>query len=212
MSDASTDTSPTTETPPPPAPNDKRHVKTAIFVAILVGVVAVFQALNVYADPPPDLPANDVHKLMFNTQNALIGLGDPSAWPTHDANGKAYPLDKKSIERRVNLTCASCHGAPAGLRDEDFSAKNICAVPDKCLLNHETHPQKSTCIKCHRMPPKGTPTATGTETTGGAKPTSDPAASALASPTPAAVVDGGAAPAAKPVAAGTGGDAGSPTP
>ena len=153
-SDNSTEpTSPTTDNPAPAA-KDNRHIKTAIFVGILVGVVGVFQALNVYADPPPDMPGDLPHTLMLNNQNALIGVGDPAAWPTHDANGKEYPLDKKSIERRVNLSCTTCHGAPAGLRDEEFSNKTVCAVPNKCLPTHETHPQKSTCIKCHRMPPR----------------------------------------------------------
>lgn len=145
----------TTEPSSGPAPKDNRHLKTVIFVVALVGVVGVFQALNAFADPPPDMPADTPHTLILNTENLLVGVGDPATWPTTDANGKPYPLEKKAIERRVNLSCTACHGAPPGLRDEEFASKVTCAVPNKCVATHEKHPQKSTCIKCHRMPPGG---------------------------------------------------------
>ncbi len=118
-------TSPTTDTPAP-APKDNRHVKTIVFVVILVGVVGVFQALNVYADPPPDMPGDLPHTLMLNNQNALIGVGDPAAWPTHDAEGKEYPLDKKSIERRVNLSCTACAMRTSAPRRPARSSTSAC--------------------------------------------------------------------------------------
>ena len=158
VTDETAKTAPTAEVPSTEAQAPKvknKHVRTLVFAGLLIGVVALFQILTVLADPPPDLPRDVPHTLMINNQGELIGIGDPAAWPTTDAEGKEYPMDKKAIARRVNFSCTHCHGAPAGLRDEEFGAQKNCAVPTKCLPTHETHPQKTTCIKCHRMPGRG---------------------------------------------------------
>ena len=130
---------------PSPAKGGPSLVKTAAFAAILVVVVGLFYFLSTL-DAPPNLPRDDVHKLRFNNDSELIGLG-PGELPTVDAAGNTLSLEKKAIEKRVNLQCASCHGAP-GL---DMTTHACNQLSGRCIPEH--HPPKETCIKCHRMGP-----------------------------------------------------------
>jgi len=138
-------------------------LRSGIFFLVLVVVVGTFYYLSTL-DAPPDMPANEIHKLDVNTTGDLVGLaGKPL--PSVDLNGQALKMDKKSLEARVNIQCMQCHGLPpgVGLDDKDLSrerdAKEALGVVPACALtgrlcpsNIETHPPKGTCIKCHRMP------------------------------------------------------------
>jgi hypothetical protein len=123
-----------------------KGAKTIGFFAILVGVLGLFTYLSTL-EAPPDLPKTDVHKLRFNNDNELIGLGTGEI-PTVDAAGQPLSLEKKAIEGRVNQTCAACHGTPQMLIDGTGGSHSCNTTPGKCLPEH--HPPKETCIKCHR--------------------------------------------------------------
>lgn len=127
---------PTSETPAPAAgeagaPKRNKTVSTAIFAAAMIIVVGVFIALDRFADPPPNMPGDLLHTLNVNTSGELIGVAEQASWPTTDAEGKELPTGKKAMERRVNLYCASCHGAPPDIKDEEFLQRAACAVPTK---------------------------------------------------------------------------------
>lgn len=120
-----------------------KALKSAIFLAIVVGVVGVFAYLS-SLQAPPDLPGDGIHKFRFNTNSELVGLAiDASADApiVEHAAGLAY--DKKGIEKRVNARCADCHGAP-GL---DLTG-HACLSGPGCIP--PKHPPKDSCIKCHR--------------------------------------------------------------
>jgi hypothetical protein len=134
------DASPTTKGLP-------RGLKTIGFFAILAGVLGLFSYLSTL-EAPPNLPSDDIHKLRFNNDVELIGLG-VGELPTVDAEGKPLSLEKKAIETRVNTTCAACHGTPQMLIDGTSESHACHSTPGKCLPEH--HPPKETCIKCHRM-------------------------------------------------------------
>jgi hypothetical protein len=105
-------------------------------------VLAVFVVLGRQSAPVP-MPATAPHKLRFNLKGDLIGVeGEPDL---DAALQPGFVLDKKAVEKRVNTTCQTCHGA-AG---EDLT-NHACHAAGRCLPPH--HPPKTECIKCHRMP------------------------------------------------------------
>lgn len=116
--------------------------KNLIFFSVICAVVGFFFYLSSF-DGPPDLPSNAIHGLRFNLDGDLVGLGERPE-PDVDASGKRIKKDKKSIEKRVNLQCAACHGT----MKEDLTNHPCQTVSKKCLP--ENHPPKETCIKCHR--------------------------------------------------------------
>ena len=134
----------------PPAAN--RTQRTAIFVAVVGGVLAVFFILG-QQDAPPKMPSSPPHKLRFRVTGELVGVDGEAG--LEDALRPGVELDKKTVEKRVNTTCQACHGAPA----MDLSS-HPCVALKKCVP--ENHPPKTECIKCHRMPPPPPPATTTT--------------------------------------------------
>lgn len=123
-----------------------RGLKSLGFLALLAGVVGVFTYLS-SLDPPPNLPADEVHRFRFNTAGDLVGLAAEAAADAplvEHAAGLRY--DKRGIETRVNGVCASCHGLP-----QADPTGHPCAAGPGCL--GANHPPKASCIKCHRHGP-----------------------------------------------------------
>lgn len=139
-----------------PAPKNAA-VRTAAFVVVVGAVLAVFIVLG-QQDAPPSMPSSAPHKLRFNLKGDLIGVeGEPNL---EEALKPGFVLEKKAVEKRVNITCQACHGAPS----IDLTG-HACVALKKCVP--ENHPPKTECIKCHRMgkdeaPP--TTTTSGTQT------------------------------------------------
>lgn len=127
----------------PTGAGGNKALKSALFAAVLVGVVGVFAYLS-SLDAPPDLPADGIHKFRFNTNGELVGLAieaSADAPLVEHASGLEY--DKKGIEKRVNNRCIDCHGAPGLDLTSHACLQGPGCVPPK-------HPPKDTCIKCHR--------------------------------------------------------------
>lgn len=129
---------------PPTGPSGKNPLaRTAVFVAVVGIVLGVFVVLG-RQDKPPPMGTSSPHKLRFNLKGDLIGVEGELG--LEDALKPGFVLEKKVIEKRVNATCQTCHGAPS----MDLST-HPCAGLGKCVP--ENHPPKTECIKCHRMPP-----------------------------------------------------------
>ena len=142
-----------TDAPPAPAPDNKSAVARTLAFVVVVGVVLGTFIVLGQQDAPPTMPATAPHKLRFNLKGDLIGvLGEPGL---EEAEKPGVVVEKKVVEKRVNITCQVCHGAPA----IDLS-NHPCRTVGKCIP--EKHPPKTECIKCHRMPPP--PTSSGPPT------------------------------------------------
>jgi cytochrome c553 len=134
---------PPSEGPAPPALSTaQRARRSALFVVVVGGVLAVFVILG-RQSTPPTMPASAPHKLRFNLKGELIGVEGEAGLEA--ALQPGFVLEKKAVEKRVNTTCLACHGGPG----DDLSA-HACQTVGRCLPPH--HPPKSECIKCHRMP------------------------------------------------------------
>ena len=138
-------TEPTTEAATT-APKKNALARTGAFVVVVGAVLAVFVVLG-QQSAPPTMPASSPHKLRFNLKGDLIGVEGEEG--LDEALKPGFVLEKKAVEKRVNTTCQSCHGAPA----MDLTG-HPCVALKKCVP--ENHPPKTECIKCHRMP-KSTP-------------------------------------------------------
>jgi len=128
-----------TATPPPPK---NVGLRTALFVAIVGGVLVTFIVLG-QQGRPPDMPASTPHKLQLNLKGELVGVVGEAG--LEDAMKPGVELDKRATEKRVNTGCTACHGSPG----ED-PRTHACGTTGRCLPPH--HPPKPECIKCHRMP------------------------------------------------------------
>lgn len=127
------------ETPQPPK---HRTARTVAFLAVVGVVLGTFIVLG-QQDAPPTMPVSPPHKLRFNLKGDLIGVEGEAG--LDDALKPGFVLEKKVVEKRVNATCQTCHGAPS----IDLSG-HPCVALKKCVP--ENHPPKTECIKCHRMP------------------------------------------------------------
>lgn len=126
----------------------QQSMATAIFLAVVAGVVAVFAILGAQGRPPY-MAAGPQHTLRFNLKGELIGVeSDPPVDPVAASGQGGFVYDRKATEARVNTGCQACHGRPAA----DLSA-HPCVQVGRCIPPH--HPPKLECIKCHRMPPAG---------------------------------------------------------
>jgi hypothetical protein len=114
----------------------KKLIRTVIFLAVLGGILGFFAFLS-STSKPPDLPiATPQHKLRFNLKNELIGVeSDPPVDPAQATAAHGFVVEKKAVEKRIHEGCTKCHSAGGE------------AGPLK-----PTHPVKTECIKCHRMP------------------------------------------------------------
>lgn len=125
----------------------RKGMATALFVAVVGGVVATFAILGTQGRPP-SMPTGPQHTLRFNLKGELIGVeADPPVDPVAASGQAGFVYDRKATEARVNTSCQACHGAPG----VDLSG-HPCAQADptgKCVPVH--HPPKLECIKCHRM-------------------------------------------------------------
>lgn len=129
------------ETTAPPPPKNVA-VRTALFVAIVGGVLLTFIVLG-RQGRPPDMPATAPHKLQLNLKGELVGVvGEPGL---DDAMKPGVEIDKRATETRVNTGCTSCHGSPG-----QDPRTHACGTTGRCLPPN--HPPKPECIKCHRMP------------------------------------------------------------
>jgi hypothetical protein len=122
--------------------NQNRLLRTALFVAVVGGVLATFVVLG-QQGTPPNMPASSPHKLRFNLKGDLIGVEGEAG--LDEALKPGFVLEKKVVEGRVNTTCQTCHAAPGAV-----AADHPCHALNKCVPEH--HPPKTECIKCHRMP------------------------------------------------------------
>ena len=135
---------------PTPAPG--RKMRSLVFFAIVAAVLGTFIVLG-RQGRPIDMPGDDVHKLRFTHEGELIGLEGEEGLESAMAPG--FVLEKKTIEKRVNARCISCHG------DTTTNAEtHACKALGTCLTAH--HPPKGECIKCHRMPPAPLPPTAST--------------------------------------------------
>jgi hypothetical protein len=123
----------------------QKGAKNAMFLAVIGGILGLFFFLSSF-DGPPHLPTDANHRLKFNLDGDLLGLEIMNEENGTDENGEPLKKDKKSIERRTNLQCATCHGT-SGI-DTDLTNHPCHQLSKRCLP--DTHPPKSTCIKCHR--------------------------------------------------------------
>ena len=120
-----------------------KMIRTVGFLAVVGVVLGVFVFLST-RDAPPDLPKDKTHSFRFDVQQRLIGLkSDP---PDDRTKVEGVEYDLKSVEKRINTTCKSCHGV----------YPQIDPVPRKCEQMNApclpaNHPPKETCIKCHRV-------------------------------------------------------------
>ena len=136
-----------------------KSMATAVFVAVIAGVVAVFAILGAQGRPP-SMPAGPQHTLRFNLKGELIGVeSEPPVDPVAASGQAGFVYDRKATEARVNATCLACHGQPG----TDLST-HACVQLGRCVPPN--HPPKTECIKCHRMAPAGGAPAAA----GGAKP------------------------------------------
>jgi hypothetical protein len=124
-----------------PAAPKNPVARTVAFLAVVGAVLAIFVVLGMQ-DAPPKMPSSPPHKLRFNLKGDLIGVEGEAG--LEEALAPGFVLEKKVVEKRVNTTCQSCHGAPA----TDLST-HPCAALHKCIPPN--HPPKTECIKCHRM-------------------------------------------------------------
>jgi hypothetical protein len=131
---------------PAPAPRNTA-LRTALFFAIVGGVLATFIVLG-RQGKPPTMPHTDPHRLQLNLKGELVGVVGEAGLA--EAMLPGVELDKRSVEKRVNTSCQTCHGSPG-----DDPASHACGVAGRCLPKN--HPPKPECIKCHRVPAPAVP-------------------------------------------------------
>jgi|GEM_PF-1038262 len=133
--------------------------RSLVFLVVIGGIVGAFFFLASVEKPPHNMPPGKTHLLRINSSLKLVGLGveqgldEKYGIPVVEVAKKRAAKEqlkyhKRTVENRVNLHCARCHGRPGA----DPTTHPCGTLIGKCLP--QAHSPKTECIKCHRQKAK----------------------------------------------------------
>jgi hypothetical protein len=93
-----------------PAPTPRSAgLRTAVFVAIVGGVLGTFIVLG-RQGTPPTMPHTDPHKLQLNLKGELVGVVGEAGLA--EAMLPGVELDKRAVEKRRNSATTAAGNSP----------------------------------------------------------------------------------------------------